>query len=66
MTAVPADPRDRREPDDKVVVREWSGWVPNADPHSLPPGASPSANNVTSVRPGEMTVRMGAKLVKFT
>lgn len=56
---------DARIETGKIRVKEWIGYIPNSDPHDLPPGASPDTLNVTSVRPGELTVRLGVSEVKF-
>lgn len=56
---------DPKRPDDEVVVRDFGGWAPNMDPHDLPPGVAVSQVNAASVRPGELRVRSGCRVVRF-
>lgn len=57
--------RDPKLPDARVQIRDFAGWIPNSDPHDIPPGAAVEQVNATSSRPGELRVRSGAKVVKF-
>lgn len=40
-------------------IREFRGLVTNADPHDLPPGAAQVMDNITTLVPGQLTVRKG-------
>lgn len=56
---------DPKKPDAQVVIRDFAGFHSNEDPHDLPPGVSTKQVNATSVRPGELRVRQGYKVVLF-
>jgi hypothetical protein len=56
---------DRKVPDNQVVLRDFGGFVPNADPHDLPAGVAVDQVNATSVRPGELRPRQGYRVVRF-
>jgi hypothetical protein len=64
---VPAtpDPTAPKIPADQVVINRFDGFVPNADPHTLPPGGSVKQVNITSIRPGELRVRHGFRFLTF-
>lgn len=57
--------RDPKLPDAQVKIPDFPGWMPNADPHDIPPGATVVQINATSASPGELRVRPGAKVVQF-
>lgn len=56
---------DPRDPDDRVVIRDFAGLVAHVDPHDLPPGAASLQVNALSWRPGELRVRPGYAVVSF-
>jgi hypothetical protein len=56
---------DPKAPDARVVIRDFSGFVPNADPHDIKVGASTEQINATSTRPGELRVRLGTQVLQF-
>lgn len=56
---------DPKLPEAQVSIRDFAGFMPNADPHDLPPGVAVSQVNVTSLRPGELRVRGGTRVVQF-
>jgi hypothetical protein len=57
--------RDRKDPDDQVVIADFGGYTPNADPHDVPPGTSIKQINAMSWKPGELRVRPGFRVVRF-
>lgn len=40
-------------------IRQFRGLMTNPDPHDLPPGAALVMDNVTTLVPGQLTVRKG-------
>lgn len=56
---------DPKAPEARVVIRDFVGFIPNADPHDIKPGAATEQINTTSMRPGELRVRLGAQVLKF-
>ncbi|MBX6312829.1 MAG: hypothetical protein IRY99_07935 [Isosphaeraceae bacterium] len=60
-----ARPQDPKRPEAVVAIRDFGGFVTNADPHDLPPGVAIVQVNATSVRPGELRARSGFKVVQF-
>jgi hypothetical protein len=56
---------DRRRPIDIIKIKDFGGFMPNSDPHDVPPGVAISQVNATSVRPGELRVRLGFAVVRF-
>jgi hypothetical protein len=56
---------DPKKPDAAVVIRDFGGYSPNADPHDLTPGVAIRQINAMSWRPGELRVRPGYKAVQF-
>lgn len=60
----------RRDDDPKreaarLTIRDFAGFVTASDPHDLPPGTAQEQVNVASVRPGELRVRGGYRVVRF-
>jgi hypothetical protein len=53
------------DPDIRVEIRDFGGYVPNADPHDLPPGTAQAQVNAIVIRPGELRCRQGARVVLF-
>lgn len=58
-------PVDPKKPDGQVVIRDFGGFESNTDPHDIAPGVAVIQVNATSVRPGELRVRQGYKVVNF-
>ena len=56
---------DAHKPDSRVMIRDFGGFVPNADPHDVEPGVATQQVNVTSVKKGELRGRLGFRVVKF-
>lgn len=56
---------DPKKPDTKVVIRDFPGYAPNADPHDLPPGVATQQVNAVAWKPGELRVRPGYAVVQF-
>jgi hypothetical protein len=56
---------DPKKPEAKVAIKDFGGFVTNADPHDVPPGTAVRQINATSVRPGELRARTGTKVVQF-
>ncbi len=54
-----------KQPDGQVVIRDFGGFESNTDPHDLKPGVAIVQVNATSVRPGELRVRQGFRVVNF-
>lgn len=52
-------------PDSEVKIRDFPGLMSYPDPNDIPAGASTIQINIVSLRPGEMRVRGGYKIVKF-
>jgi hypothetical protein len=48
-----------------VVIGDFGGYEPNADPHDVPPGVSVLQVNAMSWKPGELRVRPGFRVVQF-
>ena len=61
---MPSTP-DPKKPEAKVAIKDFGGFVTNADPHDVPPGTAVKQVNATSVRPGELRARPGARVVQF-
>jgi hypothetical protein len=57
--------KDRKVADDQVVIGDFGGYEPNADPHDVPPGVSVLQVNAMSWKPGELRVRPGFRVVQF-
>lgn len=57
--------KDPKDPDGMVVIGDFGGWTPNADPHDVPPGVSIEQVNAMSWKPGELRVRPGYRVVQF-
>lgn len=49
----------------QVMIREFKGFQPNADPHDLEPGVSIRQVNVSAQRPGELRVRAGFATIRY-
>jgi hypothetical protein len=56
---------DPKAPEARVVIRDFAGFVPNADPHDLKPGTATEQINATSTRQGELRVRLGTQVLQF-
>ena len=56
---------DTKTPEATVTIKDFGGFVTNADPHDVPPGTAVRQINATSVRPGELRARPGVKVVQF-
>lgn len=56
---------DPKRPDARAEIRDFRGFEPNADPHDIAPGVAVDQINATSVRPGELRVRLGCKVLRF-
>lgn len=56
---------DPKAVDAQVMIRDFAGWVSNVDPHDIPPGTAISQSNAVSLRPGELRVRNGSRVVRF-
>jgi hypothetical protein len=56
---------DPKRADGAVDIRDFGGFVTNADPHDVRPGTAVEQVNATSVRPGELRARPGTKVVQF-
>lgn len=59
------DPADPKSEEGRVEIRDFGGFVTAMDPHDLPPGESQEQVNATSVRPGELRVRGGFRVLRF-
>lgn len=57
--------KDRKTPDDVVVIGDFGGYEPNADPHDVAPGVAIKQVNAMSWKPGELRVRPGFRVVQF-
>jgi hypothetical protein len=57
--------KDRKDPDDQVVIGDFGGFEPNADPHDVPAGVSIVQVNAMSWKPGELRVRPGFRSCTF-
>lgn len=62
---MPRRPPDLKAPEARVVIRDFAGFVPNADPHDIKIGAATEQINATSSRPGELRVRLGTQVLSF-
>lgn len=60
-----ARPKDPKDPDGMVVIGDFGGFEPNADPHDIPPGVAIKQVNAMSWKPGELRVRPGFRVVMF-
>lgn len=49
----------------RLVMKDFPGFVPNIDPHDIPPGTAVAQVNAMSLRPGELRVRPGFSVVQF-
>ena len=56
---------DPKAPEARVVIRDFPGFTPNADPHDIKPGTAVEQINATSSRPGELRVRLGTQVLRF-
>ena len=56
---------DPKVPESQVVVKDFGGFMTNADPHDVPPGTTVKQVNATSVRHGELRARPGVKVIQF-
>ena len=56
---------DTKTPEASVAIKDFGGFVTNADPHDVPPGTAVRQINATSVRPGELRARPGVRVVQF-
>lgn len=56
---------DPKKPEATIAIKDFGGFVTNADPHDVPPGTAIRQINATSVRPGELRARPGVKVVQF-
>ena len=56
---------DTKTPEAVVPIKDFGGFVTNADPHDVPPGTAVKQVNAQSVRPGELRARPGCKVVQF-
>lgn len=59
------DYSDPKVPEGQVQIRDFGGFVTNADPHDLAPGTATKQINATSARPGELRARSGVRVVQF-
>jgi hypothetical protein len=48
-----------------AVVNDFPGMVDNIDPRDLPPGAAEIQLNATSVKMGELQIRLGLRDITF-
>jgi len=46
-----------------ITIDKWAGLVTNASPYVVPPGGSVVQINFQCLRPGELTSRLGQKMV---
>jgi hypothetical protein len=60
-----ANPNPSKAIEAQVEMRDFAGLASYPDPHDVQPGAARLQTNVTSIRPGELTVRQGFKRVRF-
>lgn len=49
----------------RLIIKDFPGFRPNWDPHDLPPGIAMHQTNAMSLRPGELRVRPGFRVVFF-
>lgn len=49
----------------QVSMKDFGGFVTNADPHNIPPGTAVRQVNATSMRPGELRTRPGVRIAHF-
>ncbi len=56
---------DPKAPESQVAIKDFCGFVTNADPHDVPPGTAVKQVNAMSVRPGELRARPGVRVVQF-
>lgn len=56
---------DPSVPDAQVKIRDFPGLMSYPDPNDIPAGAATVQINIVSLRPGEIRVRGGYKIVKF-
>jgi hypothetical protein len=56
---------DPNKPYGRVVIKDFPGYVPNTDPHDVPPGVAVRQVNAMSLKPGELRVRPGFAVVRF-
>jgi hypothetical protein len=61
----PGERRTGRTRTIEVVIGDFGGWEPNADPHDVEPGVSIRQVNAMSWKPGELRVRPGFRVVQF-
>lgn len=58
--------RSQDEVTPNIVIRDFTGMSPNQDPHDVKPGGSVHQLNVGVGPRGELRVRMGAAVVRFS
>jgi hypothetical protein len=56
---------DPKKPAGQVQIRDFAGFQSNTDPHDVEAGVATEQVNATSIRPGELRVRGGFKVVQF-
>lgn len=56
---------DPKAPDAMILIRDFGGYEPNADPHDVAPGVAIAQVNATSLKRGELRVRLGYRPLKF-
>lgn len=49
----------------RVKIDDFPGYVPNVDPHDIPPGVAVIQVNAMSMKKGELRVRPGFVAVEF-
>lgn len=57
--------KDPKAATSKIVIKDFPGYAPNADPHDLPPGSAVKQVNAMSWKPGELRIRLGYVPVNF-
>lgn len=64
MADTKADP-ERPAPPPDLVIKDFGGMEPNADPNTVTPGKSLHQVNVGHGPAGELRVRLGARPLRF-
>ena len=49
-----------------IKINNWKGWVPSFSRYLLPPGGAVELTNMTTLVPGQLSVRGGSKTVTKT
>jgi hypothetical protein len=62
---MPINP-DPKLPDQRVSMRDFPGLVTASDPHDIPLGAGVRQINAQSMQPGELRVRRGTQVLKYS